>query len=121
MSAEDLDLGWRMREAGWATRYEPRAVVDHVESAAAGQRWGAHLRVHWQRCTYAWMVRRLGRRHALLIGALNLAGSAARLAVYAGLALRRPREFGQRLRPQAAWTLVHAYAAAPRRRLDRYR
>jgi N-acetylglucosaminyl-diphospho-decaprenol L-rhamnosyltransferase len=26
MYAEDLDLGWRLRQAGWATRYEPRAV-----------------------------------------------------------------------------------------------
>jgi len=121
MSAEDVDLGWRMREAGWATRYEPAAVVDHVESAAAGQRWGAHLRVHWQRCAYAWMVRRLGRRRAAVIGALNFAGSAGRLAAYAALTPWRPETFGPRLRPQAAWTCVHAYALAPRRRLARYR
>jgi N-acetylglucosaminyl-diphospho-decaprenol L-rhamnosyltransferase len=121
MSAEDVDLGWRMHEAGWATRYEPGAVVDHAESAAAGQRWGAHLRVHWQRCAYAWMVRRLGRRRAGVVAALNFAGAAARLAGYAVLALWRPHEFLPRLRPQAAWTKVHAYAFAPRRRLDRYR
>ena len=36
MSAEDLDFGWRMREAGWATRFEPRPLVDH-ESAATGR------------------------------------------------------------------------------------
>ena len=29
MYAEDLDLGWRLHQAGWATRYEPDAVVDH--------------------------------------------------------------------------------------------
>ena len=121
MSAEDLDLGWRMRAAGWTTRYEPGAVVDHAESSAAGQRWGAHLRVHWQRCTYAWMARRLGRPRTAVIGALNLAGSAARLAAWVVLALRRPRTFRPRLRPQAAWTAVHAYAFAPRRLLDRYR
>ena len=61
MSAEDLDLGWRMRAAGWATRYEPRAVVDHEESAATRQVWGSDLAIHWQRCAYAWMLRRLGR------------------------------------------------------------
>jgi N-acetylglucosaminyl-diphospho-decaprenol L-rhamnosyltransferase len=121
MSAEDLDLGWRMREAGWATRYEPAAVVDHDESAAAGQRWGAHLQVHWQRCAYAWMVRRLGRRRAAVIGAINFAGSAARLLALGLLSLWRPARFRPRLPPQAAWTKVHAYALAPRRTLDRYR
>src|SRR3954465_10700284 len=43
MSAEGLGLGWRMRQAGWATRFEPRAVVDHDESAATGQVWGGDL------------------------------------------------------------------------------
>lgn len=114
MSAEDLDLGWRMHGAGWATRYVPEAVVDHEESAAVAQRWGAHLPIHWQRCAYAWMVRRLGRGRTAAIGVLNLAGAGARLAVYAVLAR-------DRLGPQAAWTRVHLFAFAPRRTLDRYR
>lgn len=114
MSAEDLDLGWRMHGAGWATRYVPEAVVDHEESAAVAQRWGAHLPIHWQRCAYAWMVRRLGRGRTAAIGLLNLAGAAGRLAAYAVLAR-------DRLGPQAAWTGVHLYAFAPRRTLDRYR
>jgi hypothetical protein len=67
------------------------------------------------------MVRRLGRRRAALIGALNLAGAATRLAAYAALVPWRPRTFGPRLRPQAEWTRVHVYALAPRRRLERYR
>ena len=120
MSAEDLDLGWRMREAGWATRYEPGAVVDHDESSAVGQMWGDRLPLHWQRCSYAWMVRRIGRRRAVTIGALNFAGAAARLAAWAALAPIRPH-LRARLRPHAAWTLVHAYALAPRRVLARYR
>jgi N-acetylglucosaminyl-diphospho-decaprenol L-rhamnosyltransferase len=37
MYAEDLDLGWRLHEAGWATRFEPRAVVDHHHAAATTQ------------------------------------------------------------------------------------
>jgi N-acetylglucosaminyl-diphospho-decaprenol L-rhamnosyltransferase len=121
MSAEDLDLGWRMREAGWATRYEPSAVVHHEESAAAGQMWGAQLPTHWQRCAYSWMVRRLGRRRAVVIGALNFAGAAARMCVYLALAAVRPRGWRVRLRRHAAWTAVHAYVLAPRRTLDRYR
>jgi N-acetylglucosaminyl-diphospho-decaprenol L-rhamnosyltransferase len=114
MSAEDLDLGWRMREAGWATRYEPRAVIDHAESSAAGQVWGEGLRVHWQRCAYGWMLRRRGRLCTASMGLLNFLGSALRLA------LALPRAHGE-LRGRARWTLVHLYAFAPRRVLDKYR
>jgi N-acetylglucosaminyl-diphospho-decaprenol L-rhamnosyltransferase len=118
MSAEDLDLGWRMREAGWATRYEPAAVVHHEESAATRTVWGEDLPIHWQRCAYAWMLRRRGRARTVTVGTLNLAGSAARLAVDL---TRAGFRFDDRLRTMARWTLVHAYAFAPRRLLDRYR
>jgi N-acetylglucosaminyl-diphospho-decaprenol L-rhamnosyltransferase len=116
MSAEDLDLGWQMREAGWATRYEPRAVIDHAESSAAGQVWGEGLRVHWQRCAYGWMLRRRGRLRTATMGLLNFVGSGLRLAV----ALAGPHADGE-LRARGRWTLVHLYAFAPRRVLDKYR
>lgn len=118
MSAEDLDLGWRMRQAGWATRYEPDAIVHHAESAATRTVWGEDLPLHWQRCAYAWMLRRRGRARTVTVGLLNLVGCAARLAVDLALARFRPDE---RLRAYARWTLVHVYAFAPRRTLDRYR
>ena len=118
MSAEDLDLGWRMRERGWATRYEPAAVVDHEESAATGQVWGGDLAVHWQRCAYAWMLRRRGRARTVTVGAMNLVGSAARYAVLLARAGFR-RDDG--LRALARWVRVHLYAFAPRSVLDRYR
>ena len=118
MSAEDLDLGWRMREAGWATRYEPRAVADHDESAATGQVWGDELAIHWQRCAYAWMLRRRGRARTVAVGLLNLAGSAGRFVLLlAAGGVRRD----ERLRALGRWTLVHLYALAPRRTLARYR
>jgi N-acetylglucosaminyl-diphospho-decaprenol L-rhamnosyltransferase len=118
MSAEDLDLGWRMREAGWVTRYEPTAVVHHEESSATRTVWGEDLPIHWQRCAYAWMLRRLGRTRTGTVGLLNLAGSAARLAVDLALAGFRPNA---RLRAMGRWTVVHLYAFAPRRTLERYR
>jgi GT2 family glycosyltransferase len=118
MSAEDLDLGWRMREAGWATRYVPEAVVRHEESAATGEVWGADLPLHWQRCAYAWMVRRRGRVRTVAVGAVNLAGSGARYAL--GLALSGGRP-DARLRALGRWTLVHRFAFAPGRVLARYR
>ena len=120
MSAEDLDLGWRLREAGWATRYEPAAVADHEESAATATVWGDDLPLHWQRCAYAWMLRRRGRARTATVGVLNMAGAGGRLAAYAALSPLRPHLRG-RLRPLAKWTAVHAYGLAPRRVLARYR
>ena len=118
MSAEDLDLGWRMREAGWATRHEPRAVADHDESAATAQVWGSDLAIHWQRCAYAWMLRRRGRARTVVVGVLNFAGSGARYVV--GRTIKGGRS-DEHLRALGRWTLVHAYALAPRRVLERYR
>jgi GT2 family glycosyltransferase len=118
MSAEDLDLGWRMRQAGWVTRYEPSSIVHHEESSATRAVWGDELPIHWQRCAYAWMLRRFGRARTSTVGVLNLLGSAARLAVDLTLAGFR---FDEHLRALGRWTLVHLYAFAPRRALERYR
>ncbi|HEX8054575.1 MAG TPA: glycosyltransferase family 2 protein [Thermoleophilaceae bacterium] len=118
MSAEDLELGWKLRETGWATYYEPAAVVDHEESAATGEVWGEDLPLHWQRCAYAWMVRRRGRARTAAVGTMNFAGSGARWA--RGMARARGRP-DPGLRALGRWTLVHRYAFAPRRVLGRYR
>ena len=121
MSAEDVDLGWRMREAGWATRYEARAEVDHAESSAAGQVWGGEVHLHWQRCFYAWSLRRLGRPYTLAVGTINFAGSAARWIAFTLLAPLRPARWEPRRKGLGRWTLGHLYAFAPRRILARYR
>lgn len=122
MSAEDLDLGWRMRAAGWATRYEPLAEIEHAESAATTQVWGRQLHLHWQRCAYAWMLRRRGRIPTAAVGLVNFAGSAARYAAYTALAhARAPEPWLARREGLGRWTLGHRYALAPRRVLDRYR
>jgi N-acetylglucosaminyl-diphospho-decaprenol L-rhamnosyltransferase len=118
MSAEDLDLGWRMREAGWVTRYEPRAIVDHDESAATTQVWGSELALHWQRCAYSWMLRRRGRGPTAVVGLINFAGSGVRYLKRLAQARGR-RDEG--LRAFGRWVLIHRYAFAPRRVLERYR
>ncbi len=119
MSAEDLDLAWRMREAGWATRYEPDAVVLHEESAATATVWAEDLLpLHWQRCAYAWMVRKRGRALTLVVGLMNFAGSGSRYLLRLAQAGFRPDDG---LRALGRWTLVHRYALAPRRVLARYR
>src|SRR4051812_35072488 len=53
--AEDLDLCWRARRAGWATRYVPGAVVEHAVSAATTPAFGAEKEDHAQAAAYAWM------------------------------------------------------------------
>jgi N-acetylglucosaminyl-diphospho-decaprenol L-rhamnosyltransferase len=35
---EDVDLGWRLRRAGWRLRYEPDATVTHRGGASTGRR-----------------------------------------------------------------------------------
>jgi N-acetylglucosaminyl-diphospho-decaprenol L-rhamnosyltransferase len=76
--AEDLDLGWRLRRAGWVTRYVPSALVHHEESAATTRAWGDGRHERRQVATYAWLARRRGRRHAAAAAAINVAGSVAR-------------------------------------------
>lgn len=118
MSAEDLDLGWRMHNAGWRTTYVPAAHVDHEESAATGSVWGDELPIHWQRCAYAWMVRKLGRRRTIAVGLLNFVGSGVR---YLRLLVRLRFRQDAGARALGRWTLVHRFAFAPRSILDRYR
>jgi N-acetylglucosaminyl-diphospho-decaprenol L-rhamnosyltransferase len=82
MYAEDLDLGWRLRRAGWHTRYEPAARVRHAASAATVQAWGDERTARWQRATYAWMLRRRGRARTKATAALNVGGALARAALF---------------------------------------
>jgi GT2 family glycosyltransferase len=74
MYAEDLDLGWRLRRAGWTSRYEPAARVAHAESAATVQAWGHERHAQWHASTYAWLARRRGPAFASMITAVNVAG-----------------------------------------------
>jgi N-acetylglucosaminyl-diphospho-decaprenol L-rhamnosyltransferase len=81
MYAEDLDLGWRLRRAGWKTRYEPRAMVRHEESAATEAAWGSDRHLRWHRSTYAWLLRRRGAPIARLTAAINVAGAYAKALI----------------------------------------
>jgi N-acetylglucosaminyl-diphospho-decaprenol L-rhamnosyltransferase len=83
MYAEDLDIAWRMRRAGWFTRYEPTARVDHAESAATAKAWGDDRRWRETRAAYAWMARRRGPLPARAVAAVNTAGAGARAAAFA--------------------------------------
>lgn len=38
MFVEDVDLGFRLRQAGWRVRFEPEAQVEHAVGASAGRK-----------------------------------------------------------------------------------
>ena len=107
MYAEDLDLGWRLRKAGWRTLYEPDAVVEHHSAASTGPAFGDESRARWMRSTYAWMLRRRGPLRTRMTAAINVAGAASRWTALAPFALIRSDRFRWRLRELAFWTRVH--------------
>jgi N-acetylglucosaminyl-diphospho-decaprenol L-rhamnosyltransferase len=84
MYAEDLDVAWRMRHAGWYTRYEPGAAVLHTASAATAKAWGDERSRRSMAATYDWIARRRGSAVARVVAALNFMGAAARAALAAG-------------------------------------
>jgi N-acetylglucosaminyl-diphospho-decaprenol L-rhamnosyltransferase len=118
MYAEDVDLGWRLAQAGWATRYVPEAAVHHQESAAALAAWGAEGKAdRWNRATYAWMHRRFGGPRARAIALANVAGH----GLWSWRALRRrsvPREErAAELALHRAWARRHAIGLLPSGRI----
>ena len=80
MYAEDLDLCWRARRAGWRVRYEPAARVRHMLSVAAEQAFGDHEQRARRMLAedYAWLARRRGRGVAVATGVTQVASLAAR-------------------------------------------
>lgn len=46
MYVEDVDLGWRLRRAGWRLRYHPAAEVVHAVGASTGGRPAALVAAH---------------------------------------------------------------------------
>jgi N-acetylglucosaminyl-diphospho-decaprenol L-rhamnosyltransferase len=120
MYAEDLDLGWRLKEAGWATRFEPRAVVDHESAASTTQLFGPELAPHWQRSTYGCIARRRGAGYARAVALLNLLGAVWR---WMRLVLRSAADpsLAEARRAHARWVLAQLKALDPRAELERLR
>lgn len=102
--AEDVDLVWRLVEAGWRVRYEPRARVAHEHRGAVG----------------AWM----GRKFAYGTGAADLARRHPGLAAPAVLApwtvgVLAALAAGKRWSFPAALVITGVAAARIARRLPR--
>jgi N-acetylglucosaminyl-diphospho-decaprenol L-rhamnosyltransferase len=120
--AEDLDIAWRLHQAGWHTRYEPAAVVDHAHSAAITQLYGDERDVRAQRSAYAWMLRRQGPVSMRACALVNTLGAAARALAATPAAAFRGGDAGLdawRLRRPARIHL--AGLTASRRTLEQHR
>ena len=116
--AEDLDIGWRLHDAGWATRYEPLAEVDHESAASTTQLFGRELAPHWQRSTYGSIARRRGIGYARTVAALNLAGAIVRWARLVLLEATGRGGDPELRRAHGRWVLVHLRALRPGAALD---
>lgn len=115
MYAEDLDLGWRMARAGWLTRYDPRAVVTHHESAATEVAFGDDQRARFMAATYAVIARRRGRIRAWTTLIFNCLGAGARIAWLTPLARPGSRWAAAR-EDNRRWLDAHQRGASALRR-----
>jgi GT2 family glycosyltransferase len=122
MYAEDLDIGWRLHKEGWATRYEPRARVEHESSASTEQAWGdAGKTERWQRSTYAWMLRRMGAPRTRAVAAIQIAGQLIRLAWLLPAARVAPTRFERRRNAARWWIRLHRAGLESRNNLEAHR
>jgi N-acetylglucosaminyl-diphospho-decaprenol L-rhamnosyltransferase len=98
MYAEDLDLCWRLAQAGWATRYVPAAVAHHHHGAAAVKAFGDDSGRHRREilANYRWLARRRGVAHAWAAAFVDFAGALARVALLSLLAAARPSRYAER-------------------------
>jgi mycofactocin system glycosyltransferase len=91
---EDVDLAWRLHDAGWRLRYEPGVVVEHAEPATV--RAMLARRFNYGSCAAELAARHPGRLTHVRAGAwpalsvtLALAGRAVPAAIAATLHCRR--------------------------------
>ena len=107
MHAEDLDLGWRVRRAGWTIRYEPAALVRHEGSAASRKAFSEDLMTRYMAASYSWMARRRGVANAWAVAVVNFAGAAVRYLFFAPLARLGPGRFRAARDRARYWVGVH--------------
>lgn len=120
--AEDLDLGWRLRRAGWTTRYVPEARVAHAVAAATAGRWDEQERaVRTQRSAYAWMLARRGAAATRATALAHLAGPAVRSALLGAGFRLAPGRWGARAATQRRYVAMHRTGLEPHAALEAHR
>jgi GT2 family glycosyltransferase len=115
--AEDLELGWRLAQGGWKTRYEPSAHVRHVGGASTALVFGADPRQHWMAATYRWMARRRGLARTRATALVNVAGAAVRAAALTPLAALDRDRYRLARDENIGWIHIHREGLRRRSRL----
>jgi len=89
--AEDIDLSWRLKQAGLSTLYEPGARVHHALHASTRQVFD-DLEENQRHidASYAWLARRRGPGRARLTAALFTLGAGLRVLILTPLARIAP-------------------------------
>jgi N-acetylglucosaminyl-diphospho-decaprenol L-rhamnosyltransferase len=128
MYAEDLDLGWRLRRAGWKTVYEPTAIVHHEVAAAARQAFAEGRQARHLEAAYEWMARRQGLVATRAYALLNIAGAAARWLALSAPAAVHPGRFAAARDRERRYLALHRLGlrarprgCEPKRRLSTLR
>ncbi|CAN5447785.1 glycosyltransferase family 2 protein [soil metagenome] len=101
MYMEDLDLSYRLREAGWLTWFEPSVTVTHVKAGTSGPVRSARLDRAFHYGMYRFYRKHYARMHHPLFNGfvytgigLKLAGSLLTIPVRRLAAVRRRRASG---------------------------
>jgi GT2 family glycosyltransferase len=82
MYGEDMEWGYRIRDAGWRIRYTPSARIVHLDHASAAQRWGERrVTICVQRKLQIYRSRSGPWRSGAFL-AVHVLGGAARLAYF---------------------------------------
>src|SRR3954462_6504278 len=70
MYMEDLDLSYRLAQAGWSSRYEPRATVRHVKGGSVAGPRPPRLNWHFHRGMGRFYRQHYAAQHSSLFNAL---------------------------------------------------
>ena len=81
MYMEDLDLCYRLAQAGWVTWYEPDATVMHVKAGTAGELRSFRLNRAFHYGMFRFYRKHYARDHNLLFNLFIYAGIVAKLAL----------------------------------------
>ena len=81
MYMEDLDLCYRLREAGWTTWYEPSVVVSHVKGGSSGPVRSPRLNYAFHYGMYRFYRKHYAPRSAAVVNALIYAAIFGKLLV----------------------------------------
>ena len=80
MYMEDLDLCFRLREAGWVTWYEPSVTVTHVKGGTTGGRRDVRLTYAFHRGMLRFYRTHYAPHRSVLVNGVVYAGIAVKLA-----------------------------------------